>query len=215
MNQTEIEYDGDPSLQLRPGESILTPERARMPDIVIEVPCPDCDGKGLVAERRCVTCDGRRRVVDRNRDPADDQLPPVQFAQVQVRNVMNYMREKGFLTAQHVHCGQIFELWRICANSALGYRNNPIYAGEVIREAKRAVEAEGLEPGDYEKLMAELTVPEAKTIIFAIESMATTHNRWLAERYHAHYRKAFDKLADIMNRLRDEAEHREKESPCA
>jgi hypothetical protein len=131
----------------------------------------------------------------------------VSHAQAQVRNILNHLWEKGVLDAQHVHDGQVYEVWQLCFTAHLGYRNNPIYRSEVV-EYKAVLRGEGLEAGDFEKLIRLLSLEQKQAVEAAIYTPASEHVRWQYGRNHAQFREAFDRLSEVMERLRDDAARR-------
>lgn len=125
----------------------------------------------------------------------------VRFAQVQVRNVMNFLYEAGTLDDQHVHDGQTFEVWQMSFTAELSCRPNPIYSSE-LRSVRRTLEDDDLAHDDYAKLLRGLSRAHIKAVEQAIKAPANEHNARLATLHAATYRQAFDRLGVVMERLR-------------
>jgi hypothetical protein len=214
MTTADIEDPIDKTQWLPDGEPIITPERASKDDIAIERECFDCKGTGKLDFRRCRLCRGRGRVLDARWEKGEIDAGDIRYAQAIVRNVMNHLYERGVLTAQHVHDGQTYEAWQSYFTASLRHRNNPIYSPELER-VKRVVIDDGLFDGDYERLIRSLTTTQKRIIDFSINAIAREHQRWLVKGHEEHYRKAFDRLSELMQQLREEWEERQKENACA
>lgn len=127
----------------------------------------------------------------------------LRFAQAQLNTVLNFLWVGKILTQQHVHDGQTFEIWQICFTSEFQIKENRIYATELER-FERAIRADGLDVALFDKILHQLTTQQKKMIEYALSPGTTDHKRWLAIRYQGHYRKAFDRLSEIMENLRNE-----------
>ena len=192
---------------------LLTPERRAKGDIRIEVPCPDCLTLSESDRRACRTCKGKRRIP--TSDPAVIAASEVRYAQAVVNTVMNHLHRAGVLNHDHVHDGQTYQAWQMLFAAGLGYGVNRIYRG-ALSDIRRMVRDDGLVSDDYDKLANSLSAGQRRIIDFSVTAAATEHNRWLASRHHDAYRRAFDRLCEVMESLREETRKRnEEKNACA
>lgn len=219
----DTDKDGDPRFHLPADEPIITPERRAKGDLLIDIPCPECDGKAGEARRLCKSCRARGRV--QAPDQSAIATADIRFVQLHANTVMNHLNREGVLTGQHVHDGQTFEAWRIVfrATNGLAWQTariyNPERSPEEIRGLRQMLAEEGIGcrggdemNADYESLLQKLLPWQRQVIIFAVEASASEHARWLVSHHHAAYRTAFDRLSSLMDGLREAALNRQCEN---
>jgi hypothetical protein len=134
----------------------------------------------------------------------------IRFAQLQLATVLNAMEQRGIIDSQHVHDAQTYEVWQTIFRSRLGYRNNPIYADDLAR-MRLMVSEDELDSDDFGKLIHALGANVCRAVEFAIYTPVTPHMIWLVSRSGSQYRTAFDRLSQVMERLRAEWRHRQDE----
>lgn len=133
----------------------------------------------------------------------------IRYAQVQVRNILRHLSEREVLDEQHIHDGQTYEIWQTIFRARTGYRNNPIYADELVR-MRGAIAQDGLDVSDYVILIRRLGVQKCRIIEDAIYSPVTPQVRQLLSGGADDYVRAFDSLSWIMRQLREEWKHRKE-----
>jgi hypothetical protein len=181
------EGDGDKTLWAPEDEPVITEERASKGDMLVVRSTPT-----KAQEER-------------------GQLGDIRFAQVQIRNILNFLWDRGILEAQHVHDGQTYELWHTIFNSRLGYRNNPIYSAREIALMAKSVSDEGFDDADFMCVLRSLSTIQNKLVQAAIYNHASEHHRWLCMRSATQYRNAFDRLSEVMEPLKEAAKKRREE----
>jgi hypothetical protein len=179
------------------------------------------DGYDLITPERESKGDMR---VER-RTPDKEQLDAgrggqIFFAQVQVRNILNFLSDEtavrayckinklapmgAVLDGQHAHNGRTYEVWQTIFHARQGYRNNPIYTPE-LAELRKALKGDGFDVSDFIAVIRTLSLEQKKLIEFAIYQTATDHLKWLALRTGNAYLRAFDRLSEIMEPMRERA----------
>ena len=168
------------------GGPIVTPERLAKGDLTVE-----------------------RRAAPTKRQEARGEMGDIRVAQVQVRNLLNLLHERGILDEQHVWDGQTFEQWRMWFTAELSCRPSTIYSQE-MRGIRRELAEDDLAHDDYGKLIRGLSRRHLGLIERAIDTSPTEHEAWLACRDGHHFREAFDRLSTVMERLRSEYKARKE-----
>jgi hypothetical protein len=196
------ESDVDRAVWLPDDEPLITPERAAKGDMLIQ-----------------------------RKEPTQDQASrnepgEIQAAQAIINNVLNFLYDREYINSQHVTDARTYELWQTCYRAKLGYRNNRVYSSE-IREMERILAHDGVESvNEFHTIITKLSLQHKNTIERAIYTPASSHERFIAgdyrpgaspqERYIARQRatiyvRAFDRLSELMEPLRDAARRRKEE----
>lgn len=129
----------------------------------------------------------------------------IRFAQLAANSVMNHLHRKGVLDDQHAHEGGIYEIWQVCFSAELGYRTSSIYASD-LQGMRRVIADEHLEVADFERLIRALTAAQKRIVEFCLYTTATEHARWMADRNVGAIRGTFDRMSEVMKRLKEEAD---------
>jgi hypothetical protein len=173
--------------------------RAAMPDIVVETDCPHCNGAGATGGRRCPTCHGNKRVVDERWLRGEIRPEEIRYAQVHVRNVLNYLRERNVLDACHVYAAQTYEVWREILHAKFGMRKKVSYG-----RPREIEETTGIDEYGFILLVTRLGRPHQVLVEYAIDAFATEHQRFVADRNAKAYRDAFTRLASLAGEVSEE-----------
>ena len=197
MNEEEEKPDA--RYFLPEGERILTAEREAKGDMLVE--------------RRAPT-----RLQREMNEPGT-----VYFAQAVENSILNFLSHtptirawcignqlppyKAILEPQHAHDGRTYELWQTLFHARQGYRNNPLYSPE-LAELRTAVKEDGYDPSDFVTVIRTLTLEQKKVIEFSLYTQATDRLRHSCLQHGLVYQKAFDRLCEIMEPMREEARRR-------
>jgi len=138
-----------------------------------------------------------------------DEGGNIKFAQAQFNNIMNYLYNRRILDNQHIHDGQIYELWKMIFNARLGYGYNKVYSSD-IAEARSAVIADNLPSSDFTSLIRALGARNCRIIEIGIYQHATPFSIALLKGRRHWFRPAFDALSNQMEFLR----RKNEESAC-
>lgn len=116
---------------------------------------------------------------------------------------------KPVLEYEHLYDGTTYEILQTAYLSRLGFRNSSIYYSEV----RSALTGSGLKEEDFSLLLKSLAAHHKKLIEAAIYGHATEFARGMVMRTPDLYRKAFDRLVELMEELRKKRE--DEKNACA
>jgi hypothetical protein len=190
------------------GDPVVSEFRRQHGDLQFTKDCMQCNGRGKSDNPHglgvipCDGCGGRGRI----HEAEDVKLKDIRFAQVQVRNVMNYLADSfdqtgnPWLDEQNIHDGQTYERWQaIFQAKTAGVRCNHLYyvGGEA--------EGEGISEKGFSLILMRLPVQYQRAIESAIHTLADTgHARFLARRNAKYYARAFGRLTFLMPGVLDD-----------
>lgn len=177
-------------------EPVINEFRARQPDMLIEMDCPECSGAGMTGTKRCMTCKGNKRIPDTRwpRGEASD----IQYARLQVRNILNYLWEIDVLNDTHVWEARSYDICHGVYAAARGsrYSSNSIYGrGESGMDGK--------EERAFSLLLQRMS-PKHHGLIQRSLPPATEHEKWVAYQDRHHFLTAFETLVFMIEKIRDE-----------
>lgn len=192
----------DKSAYLPDGEPLLTPERAAKGDVFTGPSCAACNGSGKSREWNapCRECRGKGWIGTVN--AALLKAEDIHFAQVQVRNILNFLWEKDILTDQQHHDGQTFEVWRDMHRVALGQMRS-------VSSGEEEVPGVRLRAYGFVLLLKRLNRYDCRSIEMAVDTVATEHNEFFAYRDRATYRRSFIALSAAILPIHEHIRHLE------
>ena len=195
----------DTSCHLPPGEPIMTPERAAKRDIISRKPCDKCDGNGREAytNKPCDECRGSGwKGIKNASEIAPENLSEVEYAQAVVRNILNYIWQKNYITQEHYDAAHIFEAWRNQHRVARGERRPT--SNDIANPSGVKLRAHG-----YVLLTQRLRRNDHLAIDNTIEITSNEHTRNLADRNSKLYRGIFDRLCIVLSPIKEQIDYLE------
>ncbi len=188
---SESENDGDPRYHIPKGIPLITPERAAKGDVFTGPDCNDCSttGKDKITKLPCKTCKGRGWVGSINAATVDNAH--IRFAQVQVRNILNYLWEQEIITDDQNTDGHLFAAWRDQHRLAMGLQS-PIMV-DILEPHSIKLRAYG-----FVLLIRRLSHYDVKAISKAIDVLANSSTQQDALRESRQYHIAFTNLARVI-----------------
>jgi hypothetical protein len=198
----ESESEGDPRYHLPLGTPIITPQRAAKGDVFTGPNCTDCNttGKDKMTKLPCRTCKGRGWVGSINAATMDSS--DIRFAQVQVRNILNYLWGEEIITDDQNTDGHTFQAWRNQHRVALGLER-PI-SNEETDPAALKLRAYG-----FVLLLRRLTAHDAKAINMSLDVFANHATQMDARREERQYRSAFTNLSMVIGPIKEQISYLE------
>lgn len=184
----------DESVWLPEGEQMVTPERAKKDDIFFEVDCKECLGKGKNNNQFCKPCKGRGRVKD-NRPPGEI-ITDIRYAQVCVRNILNFLWENDVITNDQHEAGCVFKAWRDQHRVAMG-QQRPV-SNETAETLSVKLRAYG-----YVLILKKLNPYDYRTIDTAVETYESEHTRYFALRDSKAFKGAFYRLHQLLPPIKE------------
>jgi hypothetical protein len=142
-----------------------------------------------------------------------DEDGNIRYVQRHLTTILNELHRRGTLDGQHVHDGQTYEVWQTIFRSRLGYRNNAIYQMD-LTGMRRMVSEDELQVDDFGKLIQKLHQLDqgyCRLVETAIYEHITPRTLHLIEGNSVQFRKAFDALSTVMDKLREEWRRRHEE----
>lgn len=118
------------------------------------------------------------------------------YAQLQVRNLMNWLHERRRISDQHLHDGQTYERWRLAFQSALEGRRIDFGQGGAAPVA-------GLSEMGYKRILMRMPVHHRKRLEQSLEVASSTHI-FIANRDSVYFRRAFENLSHLIEPIREE-----------
>lgn len=195
-----IENDGDDHIDkscwLGPNEPIITPERAQKGDVFTGPTCDDCHGSGKNDEYNspCRACHGKGWMGTVNAQILN--VSDIHFAQIQIRNILNFLWEKDAITDDHHDHGHLFKAWRDQHRVAMGQER--AISGESSESTGIKLRAYG-----FILLVKRLSIYDYKAIESSIEIFSNQHTQAFALRDRKIYRQAFDRLSQVIIPIRE------------
>jgi hypothetical protein len=205
MQHTDIESEGDPRYHLPPNTPIITPERAAKGDVFTGPNCSDCNttGKDKITKLPCRTCKGRGWVGSIN--AATMESSDIRFAQVQVRNILNFLWNAGIITDDEHDDGHTFQAWRDQHRVALGLER-PV-SNTLEEPATLKLRAYG-----FILLLRKLNAYDAKAINKSLDVFANCGTEQDARREERPYRMAFTNLSKAIVPIKEKISYLERAS---
>jgi hypothetical protein len=218
----ESESDGDPRYHLPAGTPLITPERASKGDVFTGPPCKDCDSsgkskdKGAAHTALCRSCRGKGWVGSSNAeeyvvtstDNGSSQWvenSSIRFAQVQVRNILNFLWTAGIITDEENDHGHTFQAWRDQHRVALGLER-PI-SNELDEPVTLKLRAYG-----FVLLLRRMSEYDSKAINKSLDVLANRGTELEAKREERPYRAAFMNLSKAIVPIKEKISYLEKAS---
>lgn len=179
------------------GMPIITKERAAKMDIVTGESCTDCDssGKESSTNRVCPGCKGKGWTGMTN--AATVPLNEIKFAQVQIRNILNFLWGIGAITDEHHDAGWIFKAWRDQHDVALGFKKS--VSSEMSVSSGTKLRAYG-----YVLILKRVSRADLKALESAVETIATTHTQVESVKQKITYRRALENLVRVLPPIQEQ-----------
>lgn len=151
-------------------------------------------GMSIISEERAAKGD---MLIER------DEFGHIRFAQMQVRNILNYLWNTDIITDENHDDGHTFEAWRNQHRVATGQQ--------------RAISGDPTDPSSSVKLRAygyililkRLSIYDYNAVSDAIETFENEHTRFIALSQRMIYRRAFTRLSLILPAIRDQVAYLE------
>jgi hypothetical protein len=118
-------------------------------------------------------------------------------AQVQVRNILNFLWNAEIITDDQAHAGQIFQIWRDIHNAAMGFKKSTGSGAKGSRSDTR------MEEHGYILLVQRLSRNDLSLIGSAIDTYETEFTRYMAINRKEMYRGALERLSLALLHIRD------------
>ncbi len=183
----------DKSCVLPRNASLVTPERRSKGDLRVELKCEPCSGIGKIQGDECNRCGGLGRLPPGSAVIGDEDQ--VRFAQANVRNILNYVREREFITDQQAHDARTFEIWKALHDSNFGLRKSSPRIGDG---------GDGVAEYGYVLLIRALGLRDCRVIEETIVTVATSHTCFLANKNRRVFERAFERLSSLLPPIREE-----------
>lgn len=194
----------DKSQWLGDKEPIITPERAKKGDLFTGPLCEDCRGSGknhsdhADHQVTCRACRGKGWIGTVNMATlTDKQISDTRFAQMQVRNILNFLWERGIITDLQHDDGCTFEAWRNQHRVALGLQRS--VSTETAESTSVKLRAYG-----FVLIIKKLSVYDHHAIDNSLSIFANHYTETLARRDFPVYQRAFSRLAKILPPIREQ-----------
>ncbi len=203
------ESEGDPRYHLPAGMPIITPERAAKGDVLTGPPCPDCGATDKVKQQLghqpaiCRACRGRGWIGSVN--AATIAADHIRHAQVQVRNILNYIWEEQIISDDEHDAGHTFEAWRNQHRVALGLQK--AVSGDLDDTLQVKLRAYG-----FVLLIRRLAVNDVKAIGKSLDVSANHSTQAEALRERGAYARAFGRLSNEIIPVRERITYLERAS---
>ena len=203
------ESEGDPRYYRDPTQPLITPERAAKGDVLTGPPCPDCGGSGKVKAQLghqaaiCRACRGRGWIGTIN--AASIAASEIRFAQVQVRNILNYLWEEEIISDDEHDAGHTFEAWRNQHRVSLGLQKS--ISGDHEETFRVKLRAYG-----FVLLIRRLSAPDVKAINKSLDVSANFATQAEALREQRAYRAAYRNLTGAVIPIRERISYLESAS---
>ncbi len=202
MQHETYDDNGDPRYHLPRDVPLLTPERASKGDVLTGPDCGDCGatGKDKATKMTCRACRGKGWVGSINVATMDNA--DIRFAQVQVRNILNYLWGAGIITDDEHTDGHTFQAWRDQHRVALGLQRPVSYESDEPLVLK-------LRAYGFVLLLKKLNHYDVKAINKAIDVFVNQATELDARREERPYRRAFGNLARVIAPVREQVAYLE------
>ena len=183
-------------------DPMIKPERAQHGDVIIPIECEECSGRGKdeYTKQNCRKCYGKGRYGERN--AIDVAAGDIRFAQIQVRNILNYLWNSEFITDENHDDGHTFNAWRDQHRVAMGQQK--AISGETTSTTSTKLRAYG-----YVLIVKRLSVYDYNAVSKSIETFDSTFTRIMAERERKIYARAFAALTTAFKPIREQVAYLE------
>jgi len=175
--------DGDQSLWLPRGESLVTKERLEKGDM-------RTFGDGGIAP---------------------EKLTDIRFAQALVRNIMQFLWNCGTIDDQNYHDGKTFQIWQEVFSAPFGYRKNSVYhalkgelSSEGLNEYGFVLLLQRMHHNDIRQIEKAIDTMQTEHTVFLARKNATIYRRAFA--------RLSEVIPQIRDDLESIAKHRETAS---
>lgn len=158
-----------------------------MNDSDIDKTCFISHGEAIVTPERLAKGDISIRTSD------TDKTLEIQLT---IKNILNYLYEEEIITGQNLFDGQTFQIWQEMHRTSLGLQK-AVSSGSPEKLGLR------LKAHGFVLLIRRLSQPDLKAIEFAINTFATGHTKFMAQKSKVTYQRAFERLSAILPSIRD------------
>ncbi len=192
----------DRSQWLPHGTPLLHPERIAKGDVITGPECNECNGTGKEKHMNlvCKKCYGHGWCGETS--AIDVPISDIRFAQVQVRNILNYLWSAGHITDENHDDGHTFEAWRNQHRVAMGLQK--AISTDTAQSTGVKLRAYG-----YVLIIKRMSINDFNAVSMAIDTFEREYTRHVADKDRKIYSRAFACLTTAMMPIREQISYLE------